>query len=416
MAIAWRKDYIFTMSRTLVYLTGLARSTYMDVVKIDAQMKSYPWGGFSYIQNLVSQPEKKGEAAGELWMGVHPDGPSRVSGGQLLSQFLIENNSFLGKHDAFPFLLKVISVESIFPLQCHPNRIQAKKGYKAEEEKRKTIPQELWNYMDVHAKAVLLYALSASTILCGFRSVKEIEASLKGVLPLSFEKLLGKCKSQGNPIKSYFEQLYRLDKPELKALIEEYAQNLSLLPNEDTTPFLTAKQIALEAVAEFPDDPGVFAPFLLNVVELQEGQALYMEPQIVYSYAHGNGIALMNNSDNVLFAGLSDKHMDIDELLHVIDAKPYLVEKIESYSDEEGLHFVTEDPDFDLSIFTKGSFALDGGSLSLLFCLDGSATLSKGGEHIKINRGECLLVGPSLKDYQVQTEGTVVYAYAPEIL
>ena len=390
----------------------------MDVVKITAQMKAYPWGGFEYIQDLVQQPKKEGEAIGELWMGVHPNGPSRVpsSDNLLLSEFLAKNKSFLGKHDGFPFLLKVLAIEKPLSIQCHPNRIQAKKGYKEEAEKRKGVSQALWNYADANPKAEILYALNACTAMCGFRTVKEIEADLKRLLPNSFETLLGNCITQGNPIKSYFEQLYRLDKPALTILIQEYAENVLLLPEETRAPFLTAKEIALQAVAEFPSDPGVFAPYLLNIVELQPGEAIYLEPQIVHAYVRGNGIELMNNSDNILRAGLTDKHMDVEELIRIMVAKPQPVEKIDSYSDESGLHFVTENPDFDLSVFTEGSFTVDGGSLSLLLCIEGSAKVIKGEQEVQFNRGECLLVGTSMKDYQVQAEGTVFCAYAPEII
>ncbi|HKL59882.1 MAG TPA: mannose-6-phosphate isomerase, class I, partial [Sphaerochaeta sp.] len=289
----------------------------MDVVKITAQMKSYPWGGLSFIQDLVQQPKKEGEAIGELWMGVHPNGPSRVpsSDNLLLSEFLSKNTSFLGTHNAFPFLLKVMAIEKPLSIQCHPNVEQARQGYAQEADKRKTVPQALWNYADANPKAEILYALNPCTAMCGFRPAQEIEMHLKRLLPLSFERLLGQCANQDNPIKSYFETIYRLDKKPLNALMQEYARNLALLAEEDRGPFLTAKAIALQAVAEFPDDPGVFAPFLLNIVELQEGEAIYLEPGIVHAYVRGNGIELMNNSDNILRAGLTDKHMDVQELM-----------------------------------------------------------------------------------------------------
>ena len=390
----------------------------MDVIKITAQMKSYPWGGFAYIQDLVQQPKRKGEAIGELWMGVHPNGPSRVpaSDNLLLSDFLSRNRRFLGKHESFPFLLKVMAIEKPLSIQCHPNSEQAKKGYKGEEEKRKSVPQDQWNYADENPKAEILYAIGACTAMCGFLPKQEIEANLKRLLPDSFEGLLGNCCKQENPIKCYFEQLYRLDKPALKILIEQYARNLANETSEDRAPFLTAKEMALQAIAEFPLDPGVFAPFLLNIVELEPGQAIYLEPQIVHAYVRGNGIELMNNSDNILRAGLTDKHMDVEELMRVMIAKKQPVEKIDSFSDEGGLHFITENPDFDLSVLSEGIFAVDGGNLSLLLCLEGSATIRKDEEEIHFNRGECLLVGPSVRGYQVEAQGTVFHAYAPEIV
>lgn len=387
----------------------------MDVVKITAQMKAYPWGGLAYIQDLVQQPRRKGEAIGELWMGVHPNGPSRVpsSDNLLLAEFLQKNPHFLGKHPVFPFLLKVMAIEKPLSIQCHPNAEQAKRGYAQETEKRKKVPEALWNYADANPKAEILYALGPCTAMCGFRREEEIRTNLKKLLPHSFERLLGGCIDQDNPIKSYFETLYRLDTKTLNTLIQEYAENLAQLPEESRAPFLTAKEIALEAVAEFPLDPGVFAPFLLNIVELEGGEAIYLEPGIVHAYVRGNGIELMNNSDNILRAGLTDKHMDVEELMSVMIAKEQPLERITSFRDRSGLHFRTGNPDFALSVLCEGTFDVEGGNLSLLLCIEGSALVRKDGQEVALGRGECLLVGPSVKEYQVEAEGSVFCAYAP---
>lgn len=389
----------------------------MDMIKITAEMKPYPWGGFSYIQDLVQQPKRKGEAIGELWMGVHPNGPSRVPSSDhlLLSAFLAKNKSFLGEHPAFPFLLKVMAIEKPHSIQCHPNAQQAQRGYAQEAEKRTSVAKALLNYADANPKAEILYALGPCTAMCGFRSKAEIETHLRRLLPHSFESLLGGCRDHENPIKSYFEFLYTLDTETLKALIQEYAKNLALLPEERRHPFLTAKEIALEAVTEFPQDPGVFAPFLLNIVELEDGEAIYLEPGVVHAYVRGNGIELMNNSDNILRAGLTDKHMDVQELMRVMIAKEQPVERIPSFRDRGGLHFKTENPDFALSILSEGTFYGEEGKLSLLLCMEGSALIHKDGHEIALERGECLLVGASVQGYQVETEGTVVCAYAPPV-
>ncbi|HKL58112.1 MAG TPA: mannose-6-phosphate isomerase, class I, partial [Sphaerochaeta sp.] len=314
----------------------------------------------------------------------------------LLSEFLVRNKSFLGKHEKFPFLLKVMAIGKPLPLQCFPNAVQAKKGYEGEAE--------------------ILYAISACTLMCGFRPKQEIEANLKRLLPRSFETFLGGCSKHENPIRCYFEQLYRLGKQELKLLISEYLENLSIEPVENRAPFLGAREIALQIASESPDDPNLFAPYLLNIVELEPGQAIYLEPCLVHAYVHGNSLALTNNSDTTLCSAATDKSADVEDLMRVMVAKRHLVETIDSYADEAGLHFVTENPNFDLSLLSEGTFTIDGGSISLLFCLNGFAEVSGDGHHIGLERGECLLVGPSVRDYQVKVDGTVCNAYAPEIV
>lgn len=68
----------------------------------------------------------------------------------------------------------------------------------------------------------------------------------------------------------------------------------------------------------FPGDPGVLAAMLLNHVQLQPGEALFLGAGIPHAYISGLGVELMANSDNVLRCGLTPKHVDVPELLRVV--------------------------------------------------------------------------------------------------
>jgi len=59
---------------------------------------------------------------------------------------------------------------------------------------------------------------------------------------------------------------------------------------------------------EYPDDMGVFAPILLNLISLKPGQALFLHSGELHAYLDGLGIELMANSDNVLRGGLTKKN------------------------------------------------------------------------------------------------------------
>ena len=50
-------------------------------------------------------------------------------------------------------------------------------------------------------------------------------------------------------------------------------------------------------------DDRVSLPFLLNVLHLERGEALYLEPRTLHAYVKGNLIELMSASDNVLRGG-----------------------------------------------------------------------------------------------------------------
>ena len=58
---------------------------------------------------------------------------------------------------------------------------------------------------------------------------------------------------------------------------------------------------------------------MLNVVELKPGEAVYIAPGELHAYLNGMGIELMSNSDNVLRGGLTNKHVDVEELLKIVD-------------------------------------------------------------------------------------------------
>jgi mannose-6-phosphate isomerase len=72
---------------------------------------------------------------------------------------------------------------------------------------------------------------------------------------------------------------------------------------------------------QFPQDPLVVAPLLLDLVLLQPGETLFVPAGAPHAYLHGTGVEIMANSDNVLRAGLTHKPVAVSELLHVVDGR-----------------------------------------------------------------------------------------------
>ena len=52
---------------------------------------------------------------------------------------------------------------------------------------------------------------------------------------------------------------------------------------------------------------------------LQPGQAVFMPAGGLHAYLRGTGIELLANSDNVVRSGLTGKHIDVPELLKLLD-------------------------------------------------------------------------------------------------
>ncbi len=53
----------------------------------------------------------------------------------------------------------------------------------------------------------------------------------------------------------------------------------------------------------------------MNRISLKRGEALFVGARVVHAYLKGFGVELMAASDNVLRAGLTPKHVDVDALL-----------------------------------------------------------------------------------------------------
>jgi mannose-6-phosphate isomerase len=60
----------------------------------------------------------------------------------------------------------------------------------------------------------------------------------------------------------------------------------------------------------------------LNLVHLKPGEAIGLGAGNLHAYLHGCGIELMAASDNVVRGGLTTKHVDVDELLRIVDREP----------------------------------------------------------------------------------------------
>ena len=402
----------------------------MNIVKIKAQVKEYDWGNPSFIPSLLGQ-KPDGRPKAELWMGTHPSGESLIDGtGQKLSDFLLKDTlHWFGKEhlDWFgpelPLLLKVLAIDRPLSIQCHPSEFQAREGWESENTFRTRFPKELWNYKDPNRKAEVIYALTPLTAMCAFRPLEKILPILKSLIPKGYSEHFSEIdedsETPDEELALLFETLYTLKKEDLVPLIDEYIA--SLREREDlpfSTPdglFLESKGIALTCFEMYPEDPGLFCPFLLNVKHLTEGEALYLEPRTLHAYVLGNGIELMSSSDNVLRGGLTNKKVDVHELLKILEIKGKEVEPVLTLVGTSGRkHLLTPTEEFHLMVCPTGSYHIhDRKSIELLFCTDGKATFTNGNDKIVIAKGECYVVAAMLPEYQLEVEGNLFIADVP---
>ncbi|MDQ3843913.1 MAG: mannose-6-phosphate isomerase, class I, partial [Bacteroidota bacterium] len=69
-------------------------------------------------------------------------------------------------------------------------------------------------------------------------------------------------------------------------------------------------------------DRGLFSIYLFNLLHLKKGEGIYQPAGMPHAYLEGQNVEIMANSDNVLRAGLTDKHIDVNELLKHVQFSP----------------------------------------------------------------------------------------------
>ena len=393
----------------------------MDVKKLRGVVKPYDWGKTDFLPSLLGIPRDGGRKA-EYWMGSHPSGEAMLEHGVKLSSFLSSHpeECFGAAHirrfgPVLPFLLKVLSIERPLSIQCHPTKEQAERGWTKEAALRQKDPDPShWDYQDGNQKAEVLYALTPVTAMCAFRPMEEIEAYLSPLMPLSFSRWFSGIPKGDAGLQRLFTALYTMDKRDLSSVIAEYIDGLkrSDLPVATADGrFLEAKGIALSCHEAYPVDPGLFCPFLLHVVHLEPGEALFLKPDTLHAYVVGDGIELMSASDNVLRGGLTHKKVDVPELLSILEMHGGEVEKCRQREDTAGrMRIVTPTPDFALYSAGDGMHEVKEHAIELMLVTEGKAVFESSSRVSVFRKGECYLVPYDAGPYTLTVEGRLFVA------
>lgn len=391
-------------------------------------IQEYAWGSHTALAELLGRASPSTAPQAELWMGAHPKAPSRVvtpEGTIPLNRF-IENDpeSILGFETArrfenrLPYLFKVLAAEKPLSIQAHPSREQARRGF--EEENRKqigmTAPER--NYRDKNHKPECICALTDYWAMNGFRENRQIARRMKtlcpGTLGVPIDRYL--LSGDGEGLRQFFEGLMALEAGACRQAVAEAMDNLDNLPENDDTKIWIQK-----LQDEYPYDIGVLSPALLNLACLKPGQAMYLPAGQLHAYLEGVGIELMANSDNVLRGGLTPKHVDVPELMKVLNftATGMNIFSPEPISATENVYRTAAD-EFELSVIDVDSSRphtnTKNGSVQIMLCTDGKAVVSRRTHpgNFSIRKGTCLLIKADAEDFEVKGEATLYKAAVPE--
>ncbi|TFB59191.1 mannose-6-phosphate isomerase, class I [Cryobacterium sp. Hz7] len=314
--------------------------------------RHYAWGSTTAIAGLLGY-DPSGTAEAELWLGAHPGSPSVITdpeqvGGHhtLLDWIHAAPEEALGAALAapaaprLPYLLKILAAAGPLSLQAHPTAERARIGFGLEN--AAGIPQDAAdrNYRDPFHKPEVIFALSDTfEALCGFRELVEIRGILgelraldvasddpqPGALDALERHLLG-----DDALRDCVDWLLRDgrggDSGEVAWLVERVVALAVSAADLAESGAILDYPLELATVRDlaraYPGDPGIVISLLTNRVSLRRGEVLYLPAGNIHAYLSGLGVELMAASDNVLRGGLSPKHIDVDELLEVLEFTP----------------------------------------------------------------------------------------------
>jgi mannose-6-phosphate isomerase len=427
-------------TETLTILANQFRSAHR-MYAMTNPIQRYTWGSHTELARLQRRAPP-GEPEAELWMGAHPAAPSVLRDGtsdhgavSLLEWIVQDPEGMLGADTLsefggrLPFLLKILAIESPLSLQVHPDSRQAEQGFADDEARGVPLDAPDRSYWDAAAKPEMLCAVTEVEALCGFRDPIRSAVLLQR---LGIDPLVGMARrlTEGPAPEAIREVLARLlawpedDRPLLVEAVAKAAHRYAggtgggtgTSPASGIADGEAASAYAwVTRLAElYPADPGVVCALLLNHVRLQPGEALVLLAGNLHAYLHGVGVEIMGNSDNVLRAGLTPKHVGVPRLLGILQTAPTTPQVVTAEPDPNGEEvYRTDVREFRLSrlrLQNEDTVMLQLRGPEILLCLEGEVSAQSGIHRVLLRPGESAFIPASAPPVAVAGPGALYRA------
>lgn len=402
-------------------------ANFTKIYGIKGVVQHYNWGGKDYIPSVLKQSNEGDKPFAEYWLGAHDNAPATIEetgNEQRLNTLIAHNPDCLGPHakQAFgrlPYLLKILDVRDMLSIQVHPTKAAAEQEFEAEEKKGIARNAANRNYKDDNHKPELMLALSEFYLLHGFRPVNSMKSILQEIPELNF---LSSVFDDGN-----YRRLYQVVMEMPQEEVNERLQSLidRVLPlyqsnalSKDHPDFWTARA-AITYNEPGRIDRGIFSIYLLNLVKVKKGEAVFQDAGLPHAYLEGQNMEIMANSDNVLRGGLTNKHVDVPELMKHVrfeETHPNILKGEPGQVKEERV-FHTPAKDFELSEITLSTgqqAKLDVQSLDIFLLLKGDIIVSAGELKLPRSSGESFLAAAGSKiSIDATSDATLYRATVP---
>ncbi|KLO33609.1 mannose-6-phosphate isomerase, class I [Mycobacterium haemophilum] len=379
-------------------------------------LRTYAWGSRTAIAEFTGRPVPAAHPEAELWFGAHPGDPAwlQATNGEtsLLEALVADPEGQLGPvsrarfGDVLPFMVKVLAADEPLSLQAHPSTEQAVEGYLREEHLDVPVSSPERNYRDRSHKPELLVALQPFEALAGFRQASRTAELLTALAVSDLDPFIHLLSDQSDAdgLRALFTTWITAPQPDIDVLVPTVLEGAIAYVSSGATEFLAEVKTVMELGERYPGDAGVLASLLLNRISLAPGEAIFLPAGNLHAYLRGVGVEVMANSDNVLRGGLTPKHVDVPELLRVLDFNPTPEEALRPPTHCEGFAVVYETPTDE---FEVALLELDGEYLGhevdasrhdvsqgpqILLCTEGAATVHGKSQSLTIKRGMAVWV------------------------
>lgn len=376
------------------------------LTKLTNQALPYAWGSINLISDHFGI-ESTGEPMAEIWFGTHAGSYTLTESGETLAAVI-----GTGK---LPFLLKILAAGKPLSIQAHPNADQARQGFAAENAAGIPIDAAHRNYKDALAKPELIVALSRTfEALAGFKTPSEIANIFASIAAAtgsdSLAELLREFAAEvlgaGGLEKIFLATL--TDDRLSQGALEEFV--LAAAKLSDIAPL-----VALLSEHN-SGDRGIVTALMLNHIELQTGEAIFVPAGMPHAYLSGLGVEVMLASDNVLRGGLTPKHIDIDELQKVLvfEANQPVLQTGRALAQGIAQFELDVDEFAFYRISPSGANLLADANLpgdSIALCTSGEVAISTSlGERVVLAGGEAAFISGEPKTFSVAGAGEIFMA------
>lgn len=360
------------------------------IIPIQGTYQEYAWGKEISSSTLnaftpySASPPSSGIAA-ELWFGIHNNGCSKI----LHNEEWIRLDTFIQMHEwlknyRFDSLAKILTINKPLSIQLHPDKENAITLHSNQP----TI------FPDSNPKPEMAIALTEVELLCGIRPSNEIDTFVnehplaKYYLPADSKEAY---KTKG--VKSLLERIFNLSCVFNKQHIEHILSQASHTLHD---------KIAFRVLQNFEHiDAGILALYILSHHVLKPGESIFIKPLVPHAYLKGDLFECMMNSDNVVRGGLTNKPIDKENFLLLVNEEQYspittgttLSTNVTSYNIPE-LPFILEKIEVSSPEMTELRLTHHS-SHQIIITMQGDATLTNEDEDQEIHAGNSHYIPPT---------------------